>query len=67
MLFYTIYLYRYDVRLLNHKHKTSFLSVYLESLSKFYKPLYPVRKFLATTLFSLLQPVDYKETKRLAH
>lgn len=67
MLFYTIYLYRYDVRLMIYKNKSTFLSSYLNDLSKTYKPLYPVRKFFASTLFSLLQPVDYKETKKLAH
>jgi len=67
MLFYTIYLYRYDVRLMIYKNKSTFLSSYLNDLSKTYKPLYPVRKFFASILFSLLQPVDYKETKKLAH
>jgi len=67
MLFYTIYLYRYNVRLSIHNYKDKFLSNYLENLSVAYKPLFPARKFLTTTLFSLLYPVDYKHTKRLAH
>jgi len=67
MLFYTIYLYRYDVRLLIFKNKELFLKNYLENLAHSYKPIYPIRKFLASTLFSLLHPVDYKETRRLAH
>jgi hypothetical protein len=67
MLFYTIYLYRYDVRYSIHKYNNLFLTNYLAQLSESYKFLYPIRKFLATTLFGLLQPVPYKETKRLAH
>lgn len=67
MLFLTIYLYRYDIRLAMYKHGDRFLNVHLKNAATVFPFLEIPRAFIATTIFSVLKPISYKVTKRLAH
>jgi hypothetical protein len=67
MLFFTIYIYRYQVQLAVHNSADSFLEAYKKDLKASYPQLYAIRERIASLFFFIAKPVDYKKTRRLSH